>query len=96
MASEPGEHGERSGHAERARLANAPDERGGEREHVMTRHVPIPVFPAAYRRLPQLTWSLTPHSRTGGFASGTAAPSLEPLSPARPDASRLTGGAAYL
>ncbi len=36
---------------------------------------------------PQLTWYLTPHSRTGTVAWDTAAPSLMALSPARLDAS---------
>ena len=47
---------------------------------------------------PQLTWSLTPHLRTGAFARGAAAPfTTSPLARGAVLPQKVeTGGAAYL
>ena len=46
-------------------------------------------LPSDSRRLTQLTWYLTPHSRTGAFARNAVAPSLATLSPAKRYASQV-------
>ena len=53
--------------------------------------MPGPLLVRPETRPTQLTWYLTPHSRTGAVASGLLGPPLLALSPGRPDASKDYG-----